>query len=145
MKKGKILAFLILKIFNFNMVKNLIIYLFLLFYVVIPLSADNCENPKNDFDGLYCLNKLYVVADKDLNDSYKKLVGKLDSSMKNTLKISQRRWIESRNNECSWKDERGFYVNMQCATNKTVDRKNFLDERIRECIASGCQAGKLSD
>ncbi len=125
-------------------VKLIILFLYL-FLNVIQLSADNCENPKNDFDGLYCLNKLYVVADKDLNDSYKKLVGKLDASMKNSLKISQRKWIESRNNECSWKDERGFYVNMQCATNKTVERKNFLDERIRECSASGCQAGKLSD
>lgn len=26
-----------------------------------------CDNPKNDFDGLYCLNKIYQEADKELN------------------------------------------------------------------------------
>ncbi len=122
-------------------------YLLLLILLLIsfPVISDNCEKPKNDFDGLYCLNKIYVTADKELNDSYKKLVSKLDPTMKTSLRDSQRKWMETRNAECSWKDERGFYVNMQCATDKTVERKNFLDDRFRECIAVGCQAGKLKE
>ena len=110
----------------------------------LSISADNCEKPKNDFDGLYCLNKIYITADKELNDSYKKHVSKLEPSMKITLRDGQRKWMESRNSECSWKDERGFYVNMQCATDKTVERRNFLDDRYRECVAVGCQIGKLN-
>jgi uncharacterized protein YecT (DUF1311 family) len=115
-----------------------------LLFISLPIFSDNCEKPKNDFDGLYCLNKIYVTADKELNDSYKKLVSKLEPSMKITLRDGQRKWMESRNSECSWKDERGFYVNMQCATDKTVERRNFLDDRYRECVAVGCQAGKLN-
>ena len=25
----------------------------------------NCDQPRDDFDGLYCLNKVYLEADKD--------------------------------------------------------------------------------
>ncbi|TGN18750.1 lysozyme inhibitor LprI family protein [Leptospira idonii] len=107
------------------------------------LSADNCDHPKDDFDGLYCLNKVYLQADKDLNEAYKKLNSSLDGEAKKKLKQFQLSWIQTRNNECSWKDERGFFVNMLCATNKTVDRTNFLNSRIRECKSTGCQPSKL--
>ncbi|MGE0083658.1 MAG: lysozyme inhibitor LprI family protein [Desulfococcaceae bacterium] len=103
----------------------------------------DCENPRDDFDDLYCLNKIYVQADADLNEAYKKLVGKLDNQGRNILKKSQNVWIRERNSRCSFRDERGFFINIKCATNMTIERTNFLNDRHRECISSGCLNSKL--
>ena len=37
-----------------------------------------CDKPQKDFDGLYCLNKVYQEADKELNDNYGKLARELN-------------------------------------------------------------------
>ena len=41
-----------------------------------------CDKPKSDFDGLYCLNKVYQEADKELNTNYQALSPKLDAEGK---------------------------------------------------------------
>ncbi|MFO1113729.1 MAG: lysozyme inhibitor LprI family protein [Rhodospirillales bacterium] len=102
-----------------------------------------CERPQNDFDGLYCLNKIYQEADKELNESYKKLTAKLDSSGKAALRTSQLAWIEQRNADCSRREGNKFFVNMDCATDTTVARTRFLQDRLRECNSTGCQNSKL--
>jgi len=103
----------------------------------------DCDNPRDDFDDLYCLNKVYIQSDKDLNEAYKKLVGKLDVQGKKILKKRQNEWIQDRNSRCSYRDERGFFVNLKCATDMTVERTHFLQDRYRECISSGCLNSKL--
>jgi uncharacterized protein YecT (DUF1311 family) len=105
--------------------------------------ADNCDKPRDDFDGLYCLNKVYQQADKDLNKAYGELRGYLNKSEKSQLKKTQISWIEQRNNNCSLSQDNGFYVNLSCTTNTTVSRTNILNDRIRECKATGCQSSKL--
>ena len=102
-----------------------------------------CDAPKDDFDGLYCLNKVYQEADKELNENYKKLNSKLDSDGKKALKSGQLSWIENRNNNCSKRESTGFYVNLNCATSTTIQRSQFLQDRIRECASAGCQNSKL--
>ena len=102
-----------------------------------------CDIPKNDFDGLYCLNKVYQEADKELNENYKKLSSKLDGEGKKILKSGQFSWIEERNSNCSKRDATGFFINLECATNTTIERSQFLQDRIRECSSSGCQNSKL--
>lgn len=102
-----------------------------------------CDTPRNDFDGLYCLNKVYQEADKELNANYKNLAAKLDANGKQTLKSGQLSWISERNQSCSRKDSSGFYVNLNCATNTTIKRAQFLQDRVRECSSSGCQNSKL--
>ena len=102
-----------------------------------------CDVPKNDFDGLYCLNKVYQEGDKELNENYKKLNAKLDSAGKKALKSGQLSWIEERNNNCSKREATGFFVNLDCATSTTISRSQFLQDRIRECSSSGCQNSKL--
>ena len=39
---------------------------------IVSLSAwaDNCDNARNDFDEFYCKDKLYLQADRDLNQAY---------------------------------------------------------------------------
>jgi uncharacterized protein YecT (DUF1311 family) len=102
-----------------------------------------CDVPKNDFDGLYCLNKVYQEADKELNETYKQLNGKLDGNGKKALKSGQLAWIESRNQSCSKREANAFYVNLDCATHTTIERSRFLQDRLRECSSAGCMNSKL--
>lgn len=107
------------------------------------LANSACDTPKDDFDGLYCLNKVYQEADKELNANYKKLHAQLDSDGKKMLKSSQLSWIANRNSSCSKRESTGFYVNLDCATSTTIQRSQFLQDRIRECASAGCQNSKL--
>jgi len=102
-----------------------------------------CDTPHNDFDGLYCLNKVYQAADQELNDNYKKLGSKLDGDGNRALKAGQLQWMHQRNDNCSRREDTGFYVNLKCATDITIQRSEFLQDRIRECASSGCQNSKL--
>lgn len=107
------------------------------------LANSACDTPRNDFDGLYCLNKVYQEADKELNANYKKLAAQLDANGKQTLKSGQLAWIDKRNKTCSKREPSGFYVNLDCATQTTIERAQFLQDRARECASSGCQNSKL--
>jgi len=107
------------------------------------LANSACDKPRDDFDGLYCLNKVYQEADAELNANYKKLVPKLDANGVSALKKGQLAWIEQRNSACSKREGNGFYVNLSCATNMTITRAQFLQDRYRECVSSGCLNSKL--
>ncbi|HEY8024080.1 MAG TPA: lysozyme inhibitor LprI family protein [Burkholderiaceae bacterium] len=123
--------------------KNLALMLILALVAPALLAAEACDKPKNDFDGLYCLNKVYSQADKDLNESYGKLAKALDAEGKASLKQGQLAWIAARNSNCSAHNEKGFFVNLECATNTTIERVQFLNDRIRECSSAGCMNSKL--
>ncbi|WP_339510133.1 lysozyme inhibitor LprI family protein [Pseudomonas sp. RL_15y_Pfl2_60] len=105
--------------------------------------ADNCDKARDDFDNLYCLNKVYQEADKELNSAYGKLRAQLNDEQKNTLKRTQIAWINQRNDACSRREGSSFYVNIRCANDRTVARTNEINDRIRECKSTGCQASKL--
>lgn len=93
--------------------------------------SDNCDKPSNNFDGLYCLNKAYIQADDDLNEAYKKLKAYVSESERTQLKNDQLAWIEDRNKKCSYHDDdRGFFVNLACATDTTIERTHFLNDRM---------------
>ena len=121
---------------------NRLIMLILLFWLA-PAHADNCDKPRDDFDGLYCLNKIYMQADKDLNSVYKKLRAKLDAEGRNLLKTRQLAWIDKRNRQCSHRNDKGFFVNLRCATQNTIQQVRFLEDRYRECVSAGCMNSKL--
>ncbi|MDH5301901.1 MAG: lysozyme inhibitor LprI family protein [Gammaproteobacteria bacterium] len=105
--------------------------------------ADNCDKPRDDFDGLYCLNRVYQEADNELNQEYKSLRSYLSESEKSALKSRQVSWIKSRNEQCSFRKDGMFFVSLSCTTSMTVDRTNVLRDRIRECKSTGCQSSKL--
>ena len=66
-------------------------YLAIVFLTVLSTNvfADNCDKPRDDFDGLYCLNKVYQESDKELNVVYKELRSYLSKSERNSLKKTQ--------------------------------------------------------
>lgn len=106
-------------------------------------QSSNCDRPRNDFDGLYCLNKVYQQADNELNAAFKKLNAQLDADGKARLKRGQLQWIRERNAKCSVTRGNEFLVNLRCATETTVERLNFLQARQRECVSSGCRNSQL--
>ena len=116
---------------------------FLLLAPGLAFSQQNCDRPRDSFDGLYCLNKVYLQTDAELNQIYGELAAKLSQADRTTLKGRQLEWIEERNTSCSRKMDNGFFVNLKCATNTTKQRLEVLGERLRECKSSGCQPSKL--
>lgn len=114
-------------------------------FPMLSWGAQNCDKPVNDFDGLYCLTKVYLEADKELNNSYAKLTKILNTSQKSKVKRGQLAWIRERNDQCSYNNDEGFFVNMGCATRKTTTRVNFLNERVRECNAGSCRDSRLGE
>ena len=117
-----------------------------IFSLLMPTLAwanSNCDKPNNDFDGLYCLNKIYQQADTELNANYKTLRPMLDSAGQAALKRGQLQWMRTRNQDCSMREKGGFYVNLDCATRTTIARSQFLQDRIRECKSAGCLNSRL--
>lgn len=103
----------------------------------------DCDKTKTDYDVVYCGTKIYLQADHELNDAYKKLVGKLNAEGKKLLKSGQLAWIETRNTQCTMRRANDILVNLDCATHTTVERTQFLNDRYRECVSAGCMASKL--
>ena len=108
------------------------------------LAADSaCDTPRNDFDGLYCLSKVYQQADSDLNSAFSRLRDRLDADGRTALRTGQLAWLRTRDQSCSRHEDTGFYVNLACATHTTIARTQFLQSRYRECISSGCLNSRL--
>ena len=120
-----------------------LVALFLLVFSGSALANSACDRVTNDFDGLYCLNKVYQQADTDLNAAYKQLVSHLDGAGKSALKQGQLAWMRERNDRCSMRKDDGFYVDLGCATRTTIERTQFLQDRVRECVSSGCMNSRL--
>jgi uncharacterized protein YecT (DUF1311 family) len=103
----------------------------------------DCEKTQSDYDVVYCSSKIYMQADKELNEAYKKLVGKLDTAGKKLLKEGELAWIQTRNQDCSERRPNKILLNLDCATSATVSRTQFLNDRYRECVSAGCMNSKL--
>jgi len=123
--------------------KTLLLATSLVLAALPAFAQQNCDKPRDDFDGLYCLNKVYIETDAELNQAYKDLAPRLQSEGRARLKETQLAWIEERNAACSRRIDSGFYVNLSCATRSTRRRLEFLQERARECRSAGCQPSKL--
>lgn len=103
-------------------------------------SSSACDNPRlTEYDRNYCMNKVYTEADRELNINYKKLMPMLNSEGKSRLKRGEKAWMRDRDNAC----QRGGTTYIQCNIDYTIDRTNFLQDRIRECKSSGCLNSRL--
>ncbi|WP_152224583.1 lysozyme inhibitor LprI family protein [Pseudomonas sp. SCB32] len=102
-----------------------------------------CEKPRNAFDSVYCLSTEYAQVDRDLNQTFGTLRKQLNDSQKAALKKSQLAWIKDRDTQCSYERGNGYFVNLQCAVDKTNERLGVLRERERECQSTGCVEAKL--
>ena len=124
--------------------KKIVIALLLASGAGMALAAgDQCDKPRNGFDDLYCLNKVYAQADKELNRLYGSLSKRLNAQDRASLKQGQLQWMRTRNSSCSRNEDDRFFVDLACATRTTIERAQFLQDRERECISSGCRSSLL--
>ncbi|MER3556267.1 MAG: hypothetical protein C4331_18525 [Meiothermus sp.] len=105
--------------------------------------AQSCDNPKSEFDSLYCVVQEFQQSDKELNDVYKELIGKLNPEGQTLLRTSQRRWIRERDKASAAVLEGKTVFYMSTATDMTKERTAFLKARLRECNSTGCVNAKL--
>jgi uncharacterized protein YecT (DUF1311 family) len=103
--------------------------------------ANNCENPRNSYDDIYCVNKVFHDADRELNQSYSTLRTYLNDQQKMLLKRSQLAWIRQRDSNCANEEQRTVFVH--CNLEETTSRNAWLRERIRECKTVGCKTAHL--
>ncbi|GHG32370.1 hypothetical protein GCM10017784_27440 [Deinococcus indicus] len=107
-------------------------------------AQQSCNAPAGTFDRVYCDAKLLIRADDELNVTYQKLLKRLTPQAQQTLRQTQRNWMKERDSTCVDVDPRwGSVVYSDCAARKTADRLNFLNDRLRECLSTGCQPSKL--
>ncbi|PJI49821.1 MAG: hypothetical protein CTR55_10825 [Pseudomonas sp.] len=107
------------------------------------LALAACEKPRNAFDSVYCLSTEYAQVDRELNNEFGTLRKMLNDGQKAALKKSQIAWIKDRDAQCSYERDGGYFVNLQCAVDKTNERLAVLRERERECQSTGCVDAKL--
>lgn len=123
-------------------------YFLLVLFLMLSgnVAADNCAKPRDDFDSLYCLNKIYIETDKELNTVYTELRSTMGYVEKARLRNLQLDWIKQRNARCGLKKDGQFYVSLSCVTNTTEHQISVLRKKLRECKAVGCggkQHGKV--
>ena len=109
-------------------------------------AQNNCASPGNSFEDVYCLVKVFVKADDDLNVAYQRLIRRLAPNDQNVLRRTQRAWVAARNASCTASDStQGSVIYIGCAVDRTTARTNFLNDRYRECVSSGCRPAKLNE
>ncbi len=94
-------------------------------------AGDGCANPKTPYDQTYCVAKLFVESDTELNDVYQEL--KKDSQK--SLLQAQRQWIQYRDDKCS----AGGTIDVKCNYDVNRSRTEFLRDRSRECKTGQCR------
>lgn len=106
-------------------------------------AQNNCDGSLSDFDAVYCYQKLYVQADRDLNAVYTRLLVVLPVGARERLRAAQRTWIRQRDTASVLTRDGFTYVSVDRATEMTVARTNELTDRLRECQSSGCRLSLL--
>lgn len=102
-------------------------------------AEDGCTNPKTPYDATYCLAKLFLESDKELNEVYKDLRAFLKDPVKKDLTNVQRQWIQYRDETCS----NTGTINVDCNYKVNKERAEYLRDRLRECKTDHCQNDKI--
>jgi uncharacterized protein YecT (DUF1311 family) len=102
--------------------------------------TDNCEKFKTSYDKTYCVAKLFLESDKELNDVYAELRKPLKDSVKKQLTETQRDWIKYRNMTC----ESSGSIDVSCNFKVNRERAEYLRDRARECKAGSCNDAAIA-
>lgn len=111
----------------------------LVFVVVVILSLvsvravfamGECDRYQTPYDRTYCMGKLFVESDKELNVVYRELRGMLQPEVKRMLAETQRAWISYRDTACQ--DNPGT-IDVDCNYRVNRARTEYLRDRLREC------------
>lgn len=96
--------------------------------------TQQCNTYKTSYDRTYCVAKLFMASDGELNDVYKKLRNHVKGAVGDALVHTQRDWIKYRNGACSADGT----IDVDCNYKVNRDRTNYLRDRLRECETGSC-------
>lgn len=97
--------------------------------------TQQCAKYHSSYDQTYCIAKLFLASDNELNDVYKKLKERLKGDSQKGLVQVQRDWIKHRNGAC----EGGTgSIDVDCNYRVNRERTNYLRDRLRECETGSC-------
>lgn len=126
------------------MLNKIIVKTFLLASFILgslTASAGTCDQYSTSYDRTYCLSKLFVESDAELNKVYKELKKYIDAETANNLKLVQRKWIKYRNATC---EKTPGTILVDCSYDVNVARTNYLQDRVRECKTGSCDKTLIS-
>lgn len=118
------------------------------FSVLLLLSAqfahaditDNCEKFKTSYDKTYCVAKLFLESDNELNTVYTDLRKPLKDDTKKQLTQTQRDWIKYRDQTC----ESAGSIDVSCNYKVNRARAEYLRDRVRECKTGNCDNAAIA-
>ena len=103
-------------------------------------QAGECDKYNTSYDKTYCMAKLFLESDKELNTAYGELRSFSREPVKQQLKVVQLEWIRYRNESC---ESRGA-INVDCNYRVNRERAEYLRDRVRECKAGTCRDDMIS-
>jgi uncharacterized protein YecT (DUF1311 family) len=98
-------------------------------------AQGECDRYTTSYDKTYCMAKLFVESDKDLNEVYGALSKVIGEPVRLQLRDTQRTWIKYRDHACESKGT----IDVQCNYRVNHDRANYLRDRLLECKAGACR------
>lgn len=99
-------------------------------------AANECDRYRTSYDQTYCMSKIFLESDKELNSVYKDLRNIIGSPTKQELVKTQRSWITYRDNACQ---PQSGTINVDCNYRVNKQRVDYLRDRLRECKAGTCR------
>jgi len=112
----------------------LVLFVFI-FSIGVVFAGDECQNPKTSYDRTYCMAKLFMESDNELNAVYKELKSSLKKDLQQKLTEVQREWIKYRDGAC----ESSGTIDVKCNYDVNRARTEFLRDRLRECKTGHCR------
>lgn len=94
-----------------------------------------CKTYHTSYDRTYCVVKLFLASDQELNDIYKKLKASTKGDTRQQLVQVQRDWITYRNGSC---EGGSGSINVDCNYLINRERTTYLRDRLRECQTGSC-------
>src|SRR3989338_8603091 len=102
--------------------------------------TDSCNKFKTSYDKTYCVAKLFLESDNELNMVYTELRKPLKDNVKQQLTETQRDWIKYRNAAC----ESSGSIDVCCNYKVNRERTEYLRDRARECKTGNCNDAAIS-
>jgi uncharacterized protein YecT (DUF1311 family) len=114
------------------------------FALISNVANAGCENPRPGYDEVYCMAKLFMESDNELNKAYRDLGSLLTTDQKKTLKSRQVQWIKYREKKCFQESNRGGIISVSCNFQVNKSRTKFLLDRITECKIGACKSSEIN-
>lgn len=103
-------------------------------------ASGECDRYKSAYDRTYCLSKLFLESDKELNQTYGDLRKAIKPDTAKQLKDTEASWIEYRDASCSYRGT----INVDCNYRVNRERTEYLRDRLRECKTGNCRDAEIA-